>query len=74
MPVAIAKTSDYPVVKLAKHNEYPKTKVSESKYSTIVKDILPFRIRVYNLGLQEYSANNPAPIGIAIIGFNNYVL
>ena len=74
MPAAFAKTSDYPVVKLVKHNEYPKVKVSDSKYSTIVKDILPFRIKVYNVGLQEYSPNNPAPIGIAIIGFNNYVL
>jgi len=35
---------------------------------------LPFRVRFVNIGIESYGPNNPAPIGIAVIGFNNYIL
>jgi hypothetical protein len=51
--------------------------------SSVVKDILPkaltiyevpFKIRVQNITVPGYSPSNVPPIGIAIIGFNNYIL
>ncbi len=74
MPSIAAKTSDYPVVKLVKQSSYSRAKVSEPRFSSAVNEVLPFRIKIYNIGLQEYGVNNPAPVGIAIIGYNNYVL
>lgn len=56
-------TSDYSVAKVYK--AYPTVKINE---------VLPFRIKITTLGIESYGPNNPAPIGIAIIGLNNYVL
>jgi hypothetical protein len=39
-----------------------------------VKDELPFRVRFTNIGVNSYGENNVPPIGIAIVGFNNYIL
>lgn len=39
-----------------------------------VIDRVPFRIRVTNVTIPGYSPTNVPPIGIAIIGFNNYIL
>lgn len=39
-----------------------------------VETVLPFRVRFTNIDIGGYSPSNPAPIGIAIIGFNNYIL
>ena len=36
--------------------------------------VLPFRVSFESLGVAGYSPSNPAPIGIAVIGFNNYIL
>lgn len=38
------------------------------------EETLPFRIKFINIGIEAYGPNNPAPIGIAVIGLNNYVL
>lgn len=35
---------------------------------------LPFKIRITNIKVPGYSPSNVPPIGIAIIGFNNYIL
>lgn len=40
-----------------------------------VTPVLPFRIKFTTIGINSgYGPNNPAPIGIAIIGTNNYIL
>ena len=39
-----------------------------------MSSILPFRVRFQNIGLGGYSESNVPPIGIAIVGFNNYIL
>jgi hypothetical protein len=39
-----------------------------------VKQILPFRVRFKDLGYPGYSPISGAPIGIAIVGVNNYIL
>jgi hypothetical protein len=35
---------------------------------------LPFRIRFSGIGLEGYDRANPASVGIAIIGYSNYIL
>lgn len=69
-------------VVLEKKNYVKKIKTSNSFKSKIVQKSgtvqitqkLPFRIKITNIGVPGYSVTNPAPIGIAIIGFNNYIL
>lgn len=39
-----------------------------------VSQVLPFRVKFTTLGVNAYGPNNPAPIGIAVVGFNNYIL
>ena len=36
--------------------------------------IMPFRVKFKTIDIGSYSPTNPPPIGIAIIGFNNYIL
>jgi hypothetical protein len=36
--------------------------------------VMPFRVNFQTVDMGAYSPSNPAPIGIAIIGFNNYIL
>lgn len=45
----------------------------EDRY-TKAETILPFRIRFTSVDIPGYGRENPAPIGIAIIGTNNYIL
>ena len=55
--------------------DYSNAKISYTKpFSVRVNDVLPFRVKFTNIGIEGYGPNNPAPIGIAIIGFNNYIL
>jgi hypothetical protein len=46
----------------------------KSKRYAKVDQSLPFRIRLTNITISGYGPSSPAPIGIAIIGFNNYIL
>jgi hypothetical protein len=50
------------------------SKVYDDKYNAKVVDFLPFRVKFTTIGINAYGPNNPAPIGIAIIGYSNYVL
>jgi hypothetical protein len=39
-----------------------------------VVEHLPFKIRLSSIGLEGYDRSNPAAVGIAIIGYSNYIL
>ena len=68
--------------------EYPKTIIFNNighKNITIstlenkavsISEMLPFKVRFTNIGIEDlvYGPGNPPPIGIAVIGFNNYIL
>lgn len=41
--------------------------------SLLIYDV-PFKIRIQNITVPGYTPGNVPPIGIAIIGFNNYIL
>ena len=43
-------------------------------HRAIPMSILPFRVAFTTVDTGGYSPQNPAPIGIAIIGFTNYIL
>jgi hypothetical protein len=38
------------------------------------EQILPFRVRFTSMTVEGYTQSRPAPVGIAIIGVNNYIL
>jgi hypothetical protein len=50
------------------------SKIIFRKTKTKIKDVLPFRVRFINFTFEAYGPNNPAPIGIAVINRNNYIL
>lgn len=51
------------------------SKISYTKpFTSRINQTLPFRVKFINIGIEGYGPNNPPPIGIAIIGVNNYIL
>jgi len=57
-----------------KQINFNKVKIKEFPPKAKVESILPFRIRLTSINIPAYSANNPAPVGVAIIGGNNWIL
>lgn len=49
-------------------------KFIDVKNNVKITEILPFRVKFVNIGIEAYGSGNAAPIGIAIIGLNNYVM
>lgn len=49
-------------------------KINDITYKSKVEDILPFRVQFINVGVFGFSKDNPAGIGVAVIGYNNYIL
>ena len=47
--------------------------VCKKRGSLVIYDV-PFKIRVTNITVPAYSPSNVPPIGIALIGINNYIL
>jgi hypothetical protein len=62
------------VAKNLKAVDYGLIKITSAKPTVKINSILPFRVKFSNITVPGYGPNNPAPIGIAIIGFNNYIL
>lgn len=62
--------------KAIKSQEYPITRIRfNSPYKTKVQEQLPFRVKFATIGVgPQYGPNNPPPIGVAVIGFNNFIL
>lgn len=48
--------------------------ISYDRIGATPRSILPFRVRFTNIGIIGYSPDNPAPLGIAVIGLSNYIL
>jgi hypothetical protein len=53
---------------------YPLTTIRDIVYTAKPIDVIPFYVRFINVGIAGYSASNPAPIGIAVVGVSNYIL
>ena len=50
------------------------SEIRDKNSISYISQVLPFRVRFQNTKIGGYSPSNPAPIGIAVIGFNNYIL
>lgn len=77
--MALAKITDSGINGKTKVIEDCHKKTSSVIYTDPISSMVifkvPFKIRIRNVVvLDQYSPNNPPPIGIAIIGFNNYIL
>lgn len=48
--------------------------VANENRTVKINETLPFRIRFTNIQVPGYNINNPAGIGIAIVGYSNYIL
>ena len=59
------KSIDYGIIRLRKKG-YPET--------IRINEVLPFRISFTNIMIPSYSSTDIPPIGIAIVGVNNYIL
>jgi hypothetical protein len=53
---------------------YSRIRIPIRYRSTRISDFLPFRVSFQNITVEGYGPSSPAPIGIAVIGFNNYIL
>jgi len=67
--------TEYPIVRKLTESEYPKKiKISQKNIRVKLDYDLLFRVK-FLPGIQTGSSStNPAPIGVAVIGFNNYIL
>jgi hypothetical protein len=56
--------------------DYGIAKITNIKSHTAkFSETLPFRVKFINIGITNpYNPNSPAPIGIEVIGMNNYIL
>jgi hypothetical protein len=55
--------------------DYPITRINyKAPFGVKVKQDLPFRVRFTTITVPGYGPFNVPPIGIAVIGFNNYIL
>ncbi len=60
--------------KSVKTKSYPLSSISYPQVNAKVTEVLPFRVKFTTIGIDGYGPGNPAPIGIAVIGINNYIL
>lgn len=51
-------------------NTYLST-IDQNLGSVKINEVLPFRVKFFNMGVEGFTV---PPIGIAIIGYNNYIL
>lgn len=65
----------YPLTQNVKQIEQFSVKFNETaKKNAKFSTVLPFRVSFTNITVGTYGPSNPAPLGIAIIGLNNYIL
>ena len=74
MASAIISTKQKQKTRLIESKNYPIARISEGRRTVKINEVLPFRIRFTNIMVPGYGTNNPAPIGIAVVGLNNYIL
>ena len=74
MASAVISNKQKQKIRFLESKNYPIAKISEGRRTVKINEVLPFRIKFTNVMVPGYSASNPAPIGIAVIGLNNYIL
>lgn len=75
MPVKAIVQTEYPLTKKVYQINYAKkVKFDDGKQKIKINQTLPFRVKFLPGIISGSNPSNPAPIGIAIIGINNYIL
>jgi hypothetical protein len=75
MPIVNFATVDNPISEIISTDQCCDTSVETlTNILCGVATVMPFRVKFQTVDIGGYSPTNPAPIGIAIIGFNNYIL
>lgn len=62
------------ILKRISQVDFPLTSIRYRAPRVKIENTIPFRVKFTNIGVPGYGPNNPAPIGIAVIGYNNYIL
>jgi hypothetical protein len=62
------------IVKYVKNKNFSIAKPSYKIVNVKVEEVLPFRVKFTTIGIEGYGPGNVPPIGIAVIGYNNYIL
>jgi len=70
----ITKIEPFRLKKISQDDKFSTRISGVNNFSTKIEQTLPFRIKLTSIGIEGYGPNNPAPIGIAVIGLNNYIL
>ena len=74
MAKAVILTDQKTVLKYIKPSNYFISKIKSRFGKAKINYTVPFRVRFTNVGIESYGRGNAAPIGIAVIGLNNYVM
>lgn len=74
MAKAVISKKNKTVTKLIETSDYGIIKIRPNKRSVTINEVLPFRVKFINIGIEGYSSNNVPPIPLQVIGFSNYIL
>ena len=70
-PITVKIEEDLYTTKKIENKNYHISKIEQDLGSVKINEFLPFRVKFFNVGIAGYDI---PPIGIAIIGYNNYIL
>jgi hypothetical protein len=74
MAKAVISSKPKHITKSIKPADFSNSKITYKKGNVKINQTLPFKVKFINIGIQSYGSGNAAPIGIAVIGVNNYVM
>lgn len=49
-------------------------RINDITYKAKIEEVVPFKVQFIDVGVFGFSKNNPAGIGVAVVGYNNYIL
>jgi hypothetical protein len=70
-PITVKIDDDPYITKFVQEKRIYKSTIEQDFGNVKINEVLPFRIKFINMGVTGYSV---PPIGIAIIGYSNYIL
>jgi len=49
-------------------------RINDINHKVKIQEVVPFKVQFINVGVFGFSKTNPAGVGVAVIGYNNYIL
>lgn len=62
------------IVKRIVEKDYSNFNIVPDRREVRINDILPFRVKFINIGVEGVSPNTVPPIPLQVIGYSNYIL